>query len=145
MSKLVNYPFTGGGLHGDVSCNLSTLTRVGGGRLNERKSNERCRTTSSIRILRYWYFKQNRKLYVSPSSKQRFDSQSNILENRRCGQRRFNILSRQQLARICVSQLWFNQFRGQFCYKLEKHNRPFQWNNFNLYRSRLNLRNEVIA
>lgn len=30
----------GGGLHGDVSCNLSTLVRIGGGRLNECKSNE---------------------------------------------------------------------------------------------------------
>lgn len=30
----------GGDLHGDVSRNLSTLARVGGGRLNECKSNE---------------------------------------------------------------------------------------------------------
>lgn len=33
MSKLVNCPFTWGGLHGDVSCNLSTLARVGGGQI----------------------------------------------------------------------------------------------------------------
>ncbi len=55
MSKLVNYPFTWGGVHGDVSCNLSTLVRVGGGRLNECKSNERIcgrakRTDSRVRF-----------------------------------------------------------------------------------------------
>lgn len=40
MFNLPNLRFTWGGLHGDVSCNLSTLARVGGGRLNECKSNE---------------------------------------------------------------------------------------------------------
>ena len=40
MFNLPNLRFTWGGLHGDVSCNLSTLVRTGGGRLNECKSDE---------------------------------------------------------------------------------------------------------
>lgn len=43
MFNLVNLRFTGGGIQGNdpvIASNLSTLTRVGGGRLNERKSDE---------------------------------------------------------------------------------------------------------
>lgn len=40
MFNLLNLLFTGGGLHCNVSHNLSTLARTGGGRLNECKSNE---------------------------------------------------------------------------------------------------------
>ena len=33
MFNLPNLRFTWGGLHGNVSCNLSTLARVGGGQI----------------------------------------------------------------------------------------------------------------
>ena len=33
MFNLPNLHFTWGGLHGDVSCNLSTLVRTGGGQI----------------------------------------------------------------------------------------------------------------
>lgn len=50
MFNLSNLRFTWGGLHGDVSCNLSTLARVGGGRLNECKSNEGICGTETTRV-----------------------------------------------------------------------------------------------
>lgn len=91
MFNLPNLRFTWGGLHGDVSCNLSTLARVGGGRLNERKSNERRSWEHGVRSTTVSCFPY---LFISNNFFSRF---SKVFTNN-------NNLSKQQLFRhLCIT------------------------------------------
>lgn len=91
MFNLPNLRFTWGGLHGDVSCNLSTLARVGGGRLNECKSNEGRSWKCGVRSTTVSCFSH---LFDSNNFFSRFSA---VFTNN-------NILSKQQLFRcLCIT------------------------------------------
>lgn len=114
MFNLPNLRFTWGGLHGDVSCNLSTLARVGGGRLNECKSNEgicgREKWTDG-RVSRRRSLSTKSHAFFFPSAE---FCKPNTLESSKVHfklgiQREYSMVSRQLL---CV--LRYGKFKNQF-------------------------------